>query len=525
MFTMTFIKSVFNPIMSMKSILLLSAFLLMLGGCAVLQTPPALSPVYSLEPAEEGVLSEVSRSISARYKQAGNGFLLLKNNEEALKWRLALVDHALLSLDIQYYIWQDDETGNLLLERILKAADRGVRVRLLIDDFLLSSNSKDLTLLASHENLDIKIFNPGYVRENSFGSMWEYMADLQTLNRRMHNKLFIADGHMAIVGGRNIGNPYFGLSKKYNFRDLDVLVAGSVVKDMSVSFDTYWNDEQAYPGAHMSTLKEGDNLSEVRDKVADVVEEGRNLLQQYPLEPQSWREELQQLGASMKPGEAYYLQDIPARKEERDERLLDILDKIAKPSEKELFMVAPYLIPDRLFLDGLTEMAGNGVKISLITNSLGSNNHTMVNSHYKKYRRDLLDTGAELFEFRHDPGQNQRHLADVSPVRAGFISLHTKAMVADGKLCFIGSLNLDPRAIKINTENGLYIESEELADELLLDFKELSDGENSWQVIYDSDGKLRWHSASGTVDRQPSRSFGQRIADFFYWLMPIESQL
>ncbi len=208
-------------------------------GCSPLKPAPFQPEVMSLPPVETGILSEVSSRIKEQYGRDQSGFLLLSKNRDALNWRLALIDHAISSIDAQYFIWQDDETGNLLLDRLLKAADRGVRVRLLVDNFALQATNRDLALLSHHPFIQLKIFNPGSLRESSIGATGEFFLYFNELNRRMHNKLFLVDGHIAIVGGRNIGNPYFGLSKTYNFRDLDVMAAGAVSQELSQAFDEY----------------------------------------------------------------------------------------------------------------------------------------------------------------------------------------------------------------------------------------------------------------------------------------------
>jgi putative cardiolipin synthase len=206
-------------------------------------------------------------------------------------------------------------------------------------------------------------------------------------------------------------------------------------------------------------------------------------------------------------------------------RLVDMLDHLTEPSEEEITIVTPYLIPVGSFLEDLAQRASEGVTVKILTGSMGANNHTAAHSHYKKYRRRILATGAQLFEFKHDPSPEIRDVSDVEPIRANFISLHIKALVSDRKRCFVGSLNLDPRAIEINTENGLYIESAGLCGQLAEQFDWLMTPENAWRVTVDEENRLRWESSSGTVTIQPARSFGQRIADFFYRLIPIENQL
>jgi putative cardiolipin synthase len=227
----------------------------------------------------------------------------------------------------------------------------------------------------------------------------------------------------------------------------------------------------------------------------------------------------------MVPGFAAFLQDEPINRGGVEYRLYSMLDDIASGSGEDFIISTPYLIPVGSFLQHLSEDVSEGVKVRILTNSLASNDATAAHSHYKKYRRRILATGAQLFDFKHDPSPEIRDVSDVEPIRANFISLHIKALVSDRKRCFVGSLNLDPRAIEINTENGLYIESAGLCGQLAEQFDWLMTPENAWRVTVDEENRLRWESSSGTVTIQPARSFGQRIADFFCRLIPIENQL
>jgi putative cardiolipin synthase len=267
-----------------KLVFLLILTQLVSYGCTTLPPAPPQPVVNSLPPAESGVLTEISNRITNKLKPHESAYLLLSRNDEALNWRLALADHATTSIDAQYFIWQSDATGNLLFNRLLRAADRGVRVRLLVDDIWLAANDEVIAAIDNHPNFDIKIFNPTYARHAVAGFL-EFTAYFQELNRRMHNKLFIVDNRMAIVGGRNIGNAYFGLSEKYNFRDLDVLTTGPVVEEISIAFDEYWNAELAYPGHLMSNKVSVDDVELLRQGVKSFLEEDAALLASYPSAP------------------------------------------------------------------------------------------------------------------------------------------------------------------------------------------------------------------------------------------------
>jgi putative cardiolipin synthase len=494
-------------------------------GCATLQYPPPPTPeVQSLPPATFGTLADVSAKFAELHSPEQSGFLLLTPNDDAFRWRLALIDHATQSIDAQYFIWQNDETGALLFDRLLKAADRGVRVRLLVDDFLFAVADRTVAAITRHPNVDMKIFNPGKIRDSSLGKMGVLLLYFRELNRRMHNKLLVVDNQFAIVGGRNIGNAYFGLSKKYNFRDLDVLTIGPDVQEISSAYDEYWNSDLSYPGTAMSEDATFEELQSRRKDLKEYLNQNMEVLASYPLDTLNWEEELLNLPERMHTGVGHFIQDQPVASDKEDYRLEDMLRYLSTPSHKEIIIVTPYLIPGDL-LERIEKLESEGVRIKIITGSMGANNHTAAHSHYKKYRRPILSTGAELYEFKHDPSPAIRDISDVEPVEAGFICLHVKAMVGDRQRCFIGSLNLDPRALEINTENGLYIESKGLCGQLAEQFDTLMSPENAWRVYVNDDNQLRWESSSGTVSFQPARSFWQRISDFFWRLLPIESQL
>jgi putative cardiolipin synthase len=511
--------------MRSKTVPLLIIAALFAGGCATLPEPPLTTGVYSLPPAASGTLAEVSAQFRQSNPAGQSGFLLLEHNDEAMNWRLALIDHATVAIDAQYFIWQADAAGRLLFDRLLKAADRGVRVRVLVDDLVFAAKDRNIAAICRHPNFEIKIFNPGKVRDSTLGGIGEFLLYFRELNRRMHNKLFVVDNRMAIVGGRNIGNEYFGLGQKYNFRDLEVLVTGPVVEELSRAFDVYWNTKLAYPGSAMSSEVTIEDLQILREAFEETRRNDRDRLSSYPVEPKQWERVLNKLPSLMHAGTAHFIQDIPVIFSGEQYRLVDMLDRLAAPSDEELLVVTPYLIPVGTFLEDLARLTSEEVKVRLLTGSMGANNHTAAHSHYKKYRRRILAAGAQLYEFKHDPSPEIRDISDVEPIRANFIALHIKALVADRKRCFIGSLNLDPRAVEINTENGLYIESAGLCGEMAGQFDGLMAPENAWRVTVDEDNRLRWESSSGMVTTQPARSFGQRIADFFFRLLPIESQL
>ena len=341
----------------------------------------------------------------------------------------------------------------------------------------------------------------------------------------MHNKLMIVDNHISITGGRNIGNPYFGLGKKYNFLDIDVVSVGAVIEESSKAFDEYWNDDSVFPVSGWEVKLKPDSYTEMRKEVQALEDSYGDQLVSYPRTPLNWEGWLEELYRDLSIGEAHFLQDDPVKIDGQDYRLIDMIAYLADPSENELILASPYFIPVNNALDGLREANEAGVDVNILTNSLASTNHTIVNSHYKKYRRSVLDTGSQLFEFRYQPSQSLRDLADVPPVTAPFISLHAKVVVSDRRKCFIGSLNFDPRALVINSENGLLIESEELTSELTEFLHKIQHASNSYQVVLTDEKKVEWHGGEEVLTGQPARGLLQGLTDFFGGFLPIESQL
>ncbi len=498
---------------------------LLFPACATLPPRPDLAHEPALPPADSGSLAMLAQRFTAANGPEASGFHLLIDAREALDARLALIDSATSSIDTQYFIWKGDAVGVLLFDRLMQAADRGVRVRIIVDDIWLGSTTRNLAALNAHPNLEIRIFNPNPSRDSTFGGFINYLASFQALNQRMHNKLMIVDNHALIAGGRNHGNEYFGLGKEFNFLDVDVIAVGGVVGESSNAYDDYWNDNAVYPLTRLIEKLPDNTLKEVRSALSELLEKFSPQLVSYHLQRHDWQQSLNTLEENLLIGEAHFLQDDPVQIDGQSYRLLDMISYFSDPTTEEFLLTSPYLLPVDASLHNLRESVQRGVKVKIITNSLASTNHTLVNSHYKKYRRPILNTGARLFEFHHQPSGTVRNWADVEPVKAPFISLHAKTIVADRRLCFIGSLNFDPRALVINSENGLLIKSEELAGELT-DFLEfLAAPENAWELTVDRSNRIQWQSAETKLNAQPARGVLQGFVDLFGRLLPIESQL
>lgn len=502
--------------------------LLLLSGCSTIDRHPVRTESTFLSGDTQGVLANVNRSAKQVLPAGHSGFHLVPEADEALNWRLALTDHATRSIDIQYYLWYTDEAGTLLLSRVLKAAERGVRVRILVDDLLFAGDESKLAAICHHPNVEIRIFNPQFARKGPAATL-EILARFGQLNRRMHNKAFIVDNEVAIMGGRNIGNEYFGLGKKYNFVDLDVLTVGPVVPDASVSFDRFWNSELSHPGEAFSVETGPEATGSVIADIHQWVRETDGILASspFPRHSKNWASRWNGLAHQWHPGKAALIDDAPTRTGDKLEgRFVEkALSQISDPADKEVLFTSPYLIPGRQVHQAIRSYHDRGVEVKLLTASMGANNHLFVHSHYRPHRGRLINDGVSLHEFREDAIPEIRYVADTYPVVSDHLALHVKAGVGDRKRCFIGSLNLDPRAIDLNTENGLIIDSPGLAGELADFIDTLMDDQSAWSVTKSEKGSLQWKSRGETLTRQPAPDQKSRVMDFFWGLMPIRHLL
>lgn len=417
----------------------------------------------------------------------------------------------------------------LLLSRVLAAAERGVRVRILVDDLLFSEDEFRLAAICHHPNVEIRMFNPQFVRGGGIPAKLEILARFGQLNRRMHNKAFIVDNQLALMGGRNIGNEYFGLSEEFNFVDLDVLTVGPIVAKASESFDRFWNSDLSHPGEAFSKETGPDATAEAIAEIHRWVREEEGILASSPFPKQrsNWSSRWYRLAGQWHPGAATLIYDAPTRAEDRIEgRFFEkAFSQVSDPAEEEVLFTSPYLIPGREVHEAIHGYSERGVDVKILTASMGANNHLMVHSHYRPHRRKLFDDGVDLREFREDAIPEIRAVADTPPVISDHLALHVKAGVADRKRCFIGSLNLDPRAIDLNTENGLIIESPGLANELAEFIDTLMMDESAWHVTKSENGTLNWKSRGETLTKQPAPDQKRRVMDFFWGIMPIRHLL
>ncbi len=455
-----------------------------------------------------------------------SGFGLLSHGREAFIVRLALADLAERSLDMQYYVWDGDTTGRIIVDHVMKAANRGVKVRLLVDDPFYKASDSVKAALDAHPNVEIRLFNPLNYRR---WSVLDFIVDFGRVNRRMHNKLMVADNAAAIVGGRNIGDIYYGVNTIANYRDLDVLAVGPVVRDLSGVFDRFWNSPSTVPIAAIVDRAHGAAdldaiLIRLREEIAAA---------DYPYPIDQDLDRLAGQGTELRDdlvwAQGRIIADDPetvTRGNESDEVVAFIRERVAELKE-ELLVESPYFVLPAGAQATVKALHERNVRVRVLTNSLASNDMLPAHSGYAKTRRRLLENGMELYELRPDTDAFRKGWSLRS--RRSSAALHTKAMAFDGKAVFIGSFNLDPRSAAINTEAGLYIESPELAERLTAYMATGVVPANSYRVLLDPNGEIIWETVrDGQRVRyrdEPETGFRRRFVADLLKLLPINSQL
>jgi cardiolipin synthase C len=508
------------------------AALLLASGCASLPTHIERSESRALRGTETTRLGQAGRAMLEAHPDK-SGFHPLPSGVDALLTRIVLAEAAERSLDAQYYIWRDDLTGRYFANALLRAADRGVRVRVLLDDVGVKPNDEVLLSLDAHSNIEIRLFNP--VASRTFRGLG-MLTDYSRVNRRMHNKAFIADNQRAILGGRNIGDEYFGAHGELTFGDLDVLTVGPGVSDVSESFDSYWNAPLSLPVAALLG-RSGDTagLDALRAELAAFVEAER----QSPYVTSARGELVEQLTAGQQGffwGKARLLYDDPAKisraPDDTDGHLLPQFANLGSQIRDELLLVSPYFVPGKAGTAWLRGLVKRGVRVTVLTNSLAATDVSVVHAGYQRYREALLEAGIRLYELKPDAVRFERAEREKNQVGSSRASLHAKTFVFDRRAVFIGSLNLDPRSIKLNTEIGVVCESPPLAEALAGRIEQNLD-RIAWRLerIVDASGgaRIEWveTAAEGVRRRreEPEVSGWRKFSVWLLGLLPIESQL
>jgi cardiolipin synthase C len=455
-----------------------------------------------------------------------SGFSLVSQGDIAFMARLGMADLAERTLDAQYYIWDADTTGRILADRLLRAADRGVRVRLLIDD-IYQTKDKDFTVAAldAHPNIEVRVFNPVTSRG---WRMLSFLGEFGRVNRRMHNKLLIMDNAVGIVGGRNIADIYFGVRSDHNYRDLDVMTAGPIVNQLSASFDLFWNSEWAIPvGAIMKTLPTEKEVEALKRRLeANIAASGYP----YPLDEHlaALRSRLVQIRDNFiwAPGRVLVEQPSRVHTESNSGVISAALGKRASEVEHELLVESPYFILTDQNIEGVRQLTARGVKVRVLTNSAASNDVIAAHAGYANTRKQLLEAGVELYELQPDTNMKRRWSLIAGKSRA---ALHAKCLVFDRRSVFIGSFNLDPRSTTLNTEIGVMIDSPEIANQVGALMDEGVAPGSAFRVTLDKNNDLQWtaeiNGKKVEYDNDPETSFWQRLMVGFVGMLPIEDQL
>lgn len=511
---------------------LLVCLALCCAGCATLSPHIAKDTSTALAPATD---TPTARYVNAELAghHGDSGFRLLSQSTDALLSRIVLADHAQHSIDLQYYIYENDATGRLFTQHLLAAADRGVRVRLLLDHIKVDHQVGMLEALDAHRNIEVRFFNPFRTKRPTVPSrLAQLLLEGPRLNRRMHNKSFIVDNLVAVIGGRNIGDDYFDAGSDTRFRDLDLIAIGTVVGAASKSFDDYWNSDAAYPlAAFPSGRGTTQDTAALRSSLAQDVRQysasdyGQMAQQELPRGPSADR-----FGTWFW-GPAELVADQPEKIDPRHGRqALDVgpqVKQLMQSAQSKLLLLSPYFIPGKNGTRLLTAHAQRGVKVKVLTNSLAATDEPLVHAAYVHYRHPLLESGVELYELRSSTSGGEQE-STVYGASSG-VSLHAKALVVDDRTVFIGSMNLDPRSRLLNTEMGLIVNSPALAAAVTQFFDTATQAGNAWHVQLQGSGQLTWSGSEDdhpqTSSTEPGVTAKRRVQVALMRLLPIDNLL
>ena len=510
-----------------------AAVALCLAPLCAAATPPVEKPVTEAAvpvtdtPATEYVVAE-----QAAHPPGESGLRLLTRANNALMSRVALADQAARSIDLQTFLFNDDATGRLVADRLLDAADRGVRVRLLVDA-LDAPGPALLDALDAHENIEVRLFNPFRNRDpGRLSAMRQMLLDFHRLNRRMHNKSFIVDNQVAVIGGRNIGDEYFDASADSDYRDLDLIAIGPVVRDASRYFDAYWNGDAAVPLTAYPGKDHGRRaLAELRGRLDTSARKFAE--SDYA---QAMVAELPHGATEVRKGEWFWgpaelVADQPEKiAADGDQPALRIgprLRQLLDAATQEVVMTTPYFVPGKPDIAQLLGLVARGVKVGVLTNSLASTDHATVHAAYSERRRALLEGGVRLFELR--PRPESAPSAAIAESGAN-VALHAKSFVVDRRYVFIGSLNMDQRSKLLNTEMGVIVDNPALASAVADFFAASTTPANAYEVRIDKPGAdLVWvtedHGQPVRIKHEPEAGLRRRAKVLITRLLPVDNLL
>lgn len=506
----------------------LALLLALFAGCASIDYDYPRTESRALTDTADTSLGRLLEPTVAGKAEGESGFLPIRSGIDALAARLAMADRAEQSIDVQYYLIKNDVVGRVFIYHLLLAADRGVRVRILVDDMFTSGYDVGLAALNSHPNLSIRIFNP--FKRGAAGRSLGALTGFSRINRRMHNKSFTVDNQVTLIGGRNIADEYFGARTDAKFGDLDVLGIGPIVQDISNMFDTYWNHETALP-VPAFVKESGDlqtELARVRNSLAESQQE--ILSTEYARAVRARFESF--VGADFNAFRwAPYTMVVDSpdkgiKKKAKDaDQILTPLITSLRAAESEAIIVSPYFVPRKRGVEFFSGLEERGVHVIIVTNSLAANNQFTVHAGYAPSRKPLLEAGVEIYEVK--PHADIAGAEIVAAVGAK-ATLHTKAFIVDRKEIFIGSFNFDPRSANINTELGVIIRDPGLAEQFAK-FADETLPVGAYEVFLNDKNKVRWRGIEDGqevfYEKEPETSWWDRRKVGFIKIFPIRSQL
>jgi cardiolipin synthase C len=513
----------------MHNAFIVIAIALVLGACSSLPTDYERIPSHAIaDTADTRLGQRLQPHLDAN--PGKSGFYTLTEGEVAYAARVRAIMAAEKTIDTQYYIWHDDLTGRYLHNQLLAAADRGVRVRMLLDDLDTAGKDEILRKIDAHPNIEIRLFNP-FANRNKRAR--DFIGDTRRINRRMHNKTLTADSLVTIFGGRNIGDEYFAATEDVGFGDMDALAVGPIAMEVSQQFDLYWNSENSYP---ITAFKFDDEISDDAvaafradsDAYAEQAKKTQyaDIIRQYDV---TILEELSSLGFVWSDWKLIYDQPskVTAKKVTAETHLAPRLKAGMDKTQKDLIIVSPYFVPGEEFTAYLTGLVERGVRVRILTNSLQANDVSMVHAGYMRYREDLVAGGVELYEFK-ALNNKLRKRDERARIGASKASLHAKFFGFDETYLFIGSFNLDGRSVALNSELGAYFASPEQAKALSEIFENDILG-FAYRVTLDEGGDLAWTTLSDgaelTLTKEPDTTWWKRFSTGFLSFIVPESQL
>lgn len=468
----------------------LAGFAALSSGCASLPPPVPRAAEAAFDAPHTTRLGRMA--LAAAPSPELSGFRLLVSGHDAFGALAALADSAERSLDLQYYLIRSDASSRALMRRVHAAAQRGVRVRLLLDDLNTAGQDAGLLRLTRHPNIEVRLYNPFPAgRPSTYGRVLASLSDARRINQRMHNKMTVADGALAVTGGRNLGDAYFVHSPAANFLDVDLLVAGPVVRSLSSTFDSFWNSPAAYPVEAVIEMPPTDVPQDIASPRPVVADNRPPPAPQGPLADALARGEL-----PLEWGKARVLADQPLKAETFTQDLVALL----RQARRQVTLISPYFVPGPRGVEAARTLIERGVKLRVLTNSLASTDAVLVHVGYARYREALLALGVELHELR--PRLGARQMA--SAFGSSHASLHAKVLVVDGQQALVGSMNMDPRSQRLNTEVGVVVESRTFARQLDVLYDEVCNG-STWRLGLADDGSLRWTTTGPDPKVEPGR--------------------